>query len=55
VAGPWVALDGAGPVVSFDPAGPGVYAFELEVDDGQARSQPARVTLAAGGAEGQGN
>lgn len=48
VAGPWVALDEASSAApSFEPPADGTYAFELEVDDGSARSAPARVELAA--------
>lgn len=46
VAGPWVALDEpdrARP--EFESRVPGVYAFELEVDDGTVRSAPATVSI----------
>jgi hypothetical protein len=46
VGGPWVPLsDAAAPLATFRPPGPGVYAFELEVDDGHVRSAPARVSV----------
>jgi hypothetical protein len=45
VGGPWVALDdAASPRPSFRPTLPGVYAFELEVDDGAVRSAPVRLS-----------
>jgi K319-like protein len=44
VEGPWVAVH-EGPVAWFRPVAPGLYAFELEVDDGAVRSAPARVTV----------
>jgi Bacterial TSP3 repeat len=44
VEGPWVAVH-EGPVAWFRPVAPGVYAFELEVDDGAVRSAPARVSV----------
>jgi hypothetical protein len=40
-----VALEGQGAVVSFTPRGAGVYAFELEVDDGTVRSAPTHVEV----------
>jgi len=49
VGGPWVALDGGGAVATFVPQRPGTYAFELEVDDGSARSAPATVTVTVPG------
>jgi len=49
VGGPWVALDGGGAVATFEPQRPGTYAFELEVDDGLARSAPARVAVTVEG------
>jgi len=49
VGGPWVALDGGGAVATFEPRRPGTYAFELEVDDGAARSAPARVAVTVPG------
>jgi hypothetical protein len=45
VAGPWVALEGQGAVVSFTPRDAGIYAFELEVDDGTVRSAPTHVEV----------
>ena len=45
VDGPWVTVT-QGAVGSFVPKAPGVYAFELEVDDGAVRSAPARVIVA---------
>ncbi|WP_242392762.1 PKD domain-containing protein [Anaeromyxobacter oryzisoli] len=46
VAGPWVVLQApAEAVTAFRPHAPGRYAFELEVDDGTARSAPARVEV----------
>lgn len=51
--GPWVLL-GAGPAVTFRPRAAGTYVFELEVDDGQVRSAPARVSVVVGG-DGMGN
>jgi hypothetical protein len=51
VAGPWVALGAQAAVTSFRPLAEGVYAFELQVDDGTVRSAPARieVNVVAGG------
>jgi hypothetical protein len=45
VAGPWVVLGGQDAVTRFVPTERGVYAFELEVDDGTTRSAPARVEI----------
>jgi hypothetical protein len=46
VAGPWVALEGAeGATPWFEARAAARYAFELEVDDGAARSAPARVEV----------
>jgi hypothetical protein len=44
VEGPWVVVE-QGAVGAFTPTVPGTYAFELEVDDGQVRSAPARVSV----------
>jgi hypothetical protein len=44
VAGPWVVLRG-GPQATFVAPAAGTYGFELEVDDGQVRSAPARVDV----------
>jgi hypothetical protein len=44
VAGPWVPLAGDA-IASFRARVEGRYAFELEVDDGAARSAPARVEI----------
>lgn len=49
VGGPWVVPEGSGPVATFEPREPGTYAFELEVDDGVARSAPARVSVTVAG------
>lgn len=49
VAGPWVALERSGGVASFEPRTGGSYAFELEVDDGAARSAPLRVAVTVAG------
>jgi hypothetical protein len=51
VAGPWVALGAQAAVTSFRPLSEGLYAFELQVDDGTVRSAPARieVNVVAGG------
>ncbi len=49
VAGPWVALQRAGGLATFEPRAGGSYAFELEVDDGAARSAPARVSVTVAG------
>lgn len=49
VAGPWVALERGGGVASFEPRTAGSYAFELEVDDGAARSAPLRVAVTVAG------
>jgi hypothetical protein len=47
VAGPWVPLDEPlSALATFEPRARGRYAFELEVDDGVARSAPARVEIA---------
>jgi len=43
VEGPWVPV--ASSPTYFRPLVPGVYAFELEVDDGTVRSAPARVEV----------
>jgi hypothetical protein len=45
VGGPWVALGAQAAVTSFRPLAAGVYAFELQVDDGAVRSAPARVEV----------
>ncbi len=45
VGGPWVVLDRRGGVATFRAHGAGLYAFELEVDDGAVRSAPARVEV----------
>jgi hypothetical protein len=46
VAGPWVALsDASSATPTFRPRLPGVYAFELEVEDGSTRSAPGRVSV----------
>jgi Bacterial TSP3 repeat len=46
VGGPWVALAGAETATpTFRPFADGVYAFELEVDDGSMRSAPARASV----------
>jgi hypothetical protein len=45
VAGPWVVLGAQAAVTHFRPLEPGLYAFELEVDDGAVRSAPARVEV----------
>lgn len=44
VEGPWVAVR-SGVTTSFRAHAPGVYGFELEVDDGEVRSAPARVNV----------
>jgi hypothetical protein len=44
VEGPWVAVK-QGETATFRPIAAGVYAFELEVDDGAVRSAPARVEV----------
>jgi hypothetical protein len=44
LGGPWVALGGAA-VETFRPQAAGIYVFELEVDDGQVRSAPTRVSV----------
>jgi hypothetical protein len=44
VEGPWVAVR-QGETATFSPPAAGVYAFELEVDDGAVRSAPARVEV----------
>ncbi len=44
VGAPWVVVSGTD-VAMFRPDVPGVYAFELEVDDGTVRSAPARVEV----------
>jgi len=44
VSGPWVAVQG-GSRAAFVAAAPGRYGFELEVQDGQARSAPVRVEV----------
>jgi len=49
VGGPWAALRGpfrAEP--AFTPAAAGTYRFELTVEDGRARSAPARVVIQVG-------
>jgi chitinase len=48
--GPWVLLDQAS-TASFRPRAPGNYVFELEVDDGQVRSAPARVSVLVTGVD----
>lgn len=50
VGGPWVLLgaEPAEPEVSFKPTASGTYEFELEVDDGQVRSAPVRVSVVVG-------
>ena len=45
VAGPWVALQSTLVNPTFVPAGAGQYVFELEVDDGSARSRPQQVSV----------
>jgi hypothetical protein len=45
VAGPWVPFATQGSVATFRPLAVGRYAFELVVDDGVARSAPARVEV----------
>lgn len=46
VEGPWVVLQSpTEAVTAFRPLAPGRYAFELEVDDGTARSAPSRVEV----------
>lgn len=46
VAGPWVLLEGARErIASYRPRTAGLYAFELEVDDGTVRSAPAAVSV----------
>ena len=45
VGGPWVVISGQTSVTSFTPSDPGLYAFELEVDDGATRSAPSRVEI----------
>jgi hypothetical protein len=52
VAGPWVALSAQGASTSFRAHSPGLYAFELEVDDGAVRSAPARVEVNVAAGEG---
>jgi hypothetical protein len=44
LAGPWVLLEDDD-VETFRPTRAGTYVFELEVDDGQVRSAPARVSV----------
>jgi hypothetical protein len=44
VDGPWAVVE-QGAVGAFTAPAPGRYAFELEVDDGQVRSAPARVNV----------
>jgi hypothetical protein len=52
LGGPWVSLrDGA--VESFRPSGAGTYVFELEVELGQVRSAPVRVSVVV--SDGTGN
>ena len=53
VGGPWVAIESQTAVTSFKPHDPGVYAFELQVDDGTTRSAPASVEInvSAGGVQ----
>ncbi len=45
VGGPWVALSTQSGVARFIAHSPGLYAFELEVDDGTVRSAPYRVEV----------
>lgn len=44
LGGPWVELGGAARE-TFKARAAGTYVFELEVDDGQVRSAPARVSV----------
>jgi outer membrane protein assembly factor BamB len=55
VDGPWTALKATQSAPTFVPASPGLYAFELEVDDGATRSAPARVNVLVFPAPGEGN
>jgi hypothetical protein len=52
VAGPWVALKSTQASPTFVPVAAGQYVFELEVDDGSARSRPQQVSVLV---TGQGN
>lgn len=45
VAGPWVALKPTLAAPTFVPPAAGQYVFELEVDDGTARSRPQQVSV----------
>jgi hypothetical protein len=45
VAGPWVALKPTLASPTFVAPGAGQYVFELEVDDGSARSRPQQVSV----------
>jgi hypothetical protein len=49
VAGPWVALKATQASPTFVPPAAGQYVFELEVDDGSARSRPQQVSVLATG------
>jgi hypothetical protein len=50
VGGPWTVVEGTS-VGTFKPKTAGTYVFELEVDDGQVRSAPIRVSVAVTGDE----
>jgi hypothetical protein len=45
VAGPWVALKASMASPTFVAPAAGQYVFELEVDDGTARSRPQQVSV----------
>lgn len=45
VAGPWVALQASQASPTFVAPAAGQYVFELEVDDGSARSRPQQVSV----------
>jgi hypothetical protein len=45
VAGPWVAIQAAAVSPTFVAPAAGQYVFELEVDDGTARSRPQQVSV----------
>jgi sugar lactone lactonase YvrE len=45
VGGPWVPIAAQAALTTFRPLVSGLYAFELEVDDGTARGAPARVEV----------
>jgi hypothetical protein len=50
LGGPWVVLEG-GALATFKPMAAGTYVFELEVDDGQVRSAPTRLSVVVTGDE----